>query len=135
MILKLAKPFNPGDADAGNLYSHLHLELMIYNSSAYVVQLTYVYGTLNDDDVFIPGKASQPQSVSMEGQTLGELQNKMAGEGEPALPASIRMGYEHIIQALGIDGQLDYVLPLAPGEKAAKAAAAQDGDKSEPTAS
>ena len=96
-----------------------------------MVQLTYVYGTLNDDDVFIPGKASQPQSVSMEGQTLDDLQHKMAGEGEPALPASIRMGYEFIIKSLGIDGQLDYVLPLAPGEKAAKVAAAQDGEASD----
>lgn len=132
MILKLAKPFNPGDADAGNLYTHLHLELMIYNSSAYVVQLTYAYGTLNDDDVFLPGKASLPQSVSMEGSVLGDLQNKLAKEGEPALPASIRMGYEYIIDKLGIDGTLDYVLPLAPGEKAAKAAADSAGDGSDP---
>jgi hypothetical protein len=114
MILVLKTPYNPGDADPGKLYTHLHLELMVYNASAYAVQLSYAYGCLDKDDVFASGKASALQSLTLLSEDLAALQKEMAGSNEPALPASIRLAYEHLKTALGVEGTLNYDLPATP---------------------
>lgn len=111
MILTLKKPINPGDFDAGKLYTHLHLELIVYNSSAYVVQLSYTYGTIEEGGVFKQGAAAQTQSATVEGADLDDFSKQMAGQGEPALAASVRLAYRHVMDKLGIEGDLNYELP------------------------
>jgi hypothetical protein len=115
MILILKTPYNPGDADPGKLYTHLHLELMVYNASAYTVQLSYAYGSLDSDNLFVCGKGISLQSVSLSGEDLTTLQSEMPKPQEPALPASVRLAYEHLKTALGVEGTLDYNLPATPG--------------------
>lgn len=122
MILILSKPFNPGDADPGKNYTHLHLELMVYNSSAYLVQLSYVYGTLDDDNFFVPGKSVGLQSITLEAEELNTLQGEMSKPGEPALPSCIRLAYEHLKARLDIEGTIDYELPASPDAPSASQA-------------
>lgn len=114
MILKLTKPYNPGDADPGKQYTHLHLELMVYNSSAYMVQLSFAYGTLDDSNFFIPGSGVNLQTINLEAEELDGLQSEMPKQGEPALPSCIRLAYEHVQAKLSIEGDLDYQLPASP---------------------
>jgi hypothetical protein len=123
VILVLSKSYNPGDADPGKTYTHLHLELMVYNASAYTVQLSYAYGSLDSDNLFVCGKGVGLQSVSLSGEDLTTLQSEMPKPQEPALPASVRLAYEHLQAVLKIDGTLDYKLPATPGTPAPAPAA------------
>ena len=111
MILTLSKPFNPGDADPGKSYTHLHIEMLSYNSSAFAVQFGYAYGTLDDKQAFVPGRATGLRSEVAIGDDLSKIRGEMAQSGEPALAACFRLGYAFLQQKLGIEGTLDYDLP------------------------
>lgn len=113
MILTLTKPYNPGDADPGKNYTHLHIEQLSYNSSTFAVQFGYAYGELDGDKKFIPGKVPGLQSIVAVGDDLTAIQGEMTKQGEPALPACFRLGYSFIQKKLGIEGTLDYDLPAS----------------------
>lgn len=111
MILTLTKAFNPGDADPGKNYTHLHIECLTYNSTAFAVQFGYAYGTLDAANNFVPGKAVGLQSETAVGDYLVAIQNELAKPQEPALAACLRLGYAFLQEKLGIEGEVDYDLP------------------------
>lgn len=128
MILTLKKAYNPGDTDPGRAYTHLHLELLVYNSGGFVVQVSYAYGSLDENKLFVPGKALGLQSISVEGEELSSLQSEMPKGGEPLLPGCLRIAYEHLQNRLGVEGALDYELPASPGDIKQEDKGEQDGE-------
>jgi hypothetical protein len=88
----------------------MHLEMINYNSSAYAVQLSYGYGTMDANGVYTQGQASQPAWAIISGAQLDTFSTQMANANEPALPAAIRLGYQFLMQN-GIAGTLNYALP------------------------
>lgn len=114
MILVLNTPYNPGDADKGNQYTHLHIDTLVYNANGFTVTVAFTFGNLDANQEYVPGKASQRITEVTSPEELYEFATSMSANGEPALITAQRLSYQFLVNHRNYPGTIDLTLPKDP---------------------
>lgn len=91
MSILLATPYNPGDLDPGVIYTHVELKTFGGDFFANVITFSFVRGTVDGSNNFLPGKVAP---------TMFQVVDRPARGGNPP-----KTDYSDMMEELTLDGE------------------------------